>query len=64
MSMPATPTNRFYPLPDGRTLTWSHCAMSNATGTVMAEEHAYGHLDGEPIPDDALAELLREHGLA
>jgi hypothetical protein len=61
--MPATPTNRFYPLPDGRTLTWSHCSMRNATGAVMVEEHAFGHLDGESITDQELARILADHGI-
>jgi len=61
--VPATPTNRFYPLPDGRMLTWSHCSMRNASGAVMVEEHAFGHLDGEPIPDLELTRILVEHGL-
>jgi hypothetical protein len=61
--VPATPTNRIYPLPDGRTLTWSHCPMQNATGTVMVHEHAFGHLDGVPIEDAELHQLLLQHGL-
>lgn len=62
-SVPATPTNRIYPLPDGRILTWSHCPMRNAAGTVVVEEHAFGHLDGAPIADAELWLLLLEHGL-
>jgi hypothetical protein len=61
--VPATPTNRIYPLPDGRILTWSHCPMRNAAGAVMVDEHSFGHLDGEPIEDRELWILLLEHNL-
>ncbi len=61
--VPATPTNRIYPLPDGRTLTWSHCPVHNATGAVMVDGHSFGHLDGEPISDDQLVLLLDRFGL-
>jgi hypothetical protein len=64
MGVPATPTNRFYPLPDGRTLTWSHCPMRNAAGAVMVDEHSFGHLDGHPISDEELIALLEQHGLS
>lgn len=58
-----TPTNRLYPLPDGRDLTWSHCPVQNATGVLVLERHTDGHLDGNPIGDDELIDLLERHGL-
>lgn len=61
--VPITPTNRFYPLPDGRDLTWSHWPEENATGLVVLERHTDGHLDGTPIDDPELHELLRRHGV-
>lgn len=62
--MPTTLTNRFYPLPDGRDLTWNHCPVENATGIIVLERHTDGHLDGSPISDEELATLLGRHGLA
>ena len=61
--VPITPTNRFYPLPDGRDLTWSHWPEENATGVIVLERHTDGHLDGSPIGDAQLRELLQLHGV-
>ena len=61
--MPITATNRFYPLPDGRDLTWSHWPVENATGQVVVERYTDGHLDGDPIADEELRELLARHNL-
>jgi hypothetical protein len=61
--VPITPTNRFYPLPDGRDLTWSHWPVENASGQVIVDRHTDGHLDGNPICDDDLHQLLRHHGV-
>lgn len=60
----STPTNRFYPLPDGRVLTWSQCAMTNATGNEMTVERTHGHVDGQPVPDQELRELLAEFAVS
>lgn len=60
--MPTT-TNRMYPLPDGRDLTWNHCPIENAAGVIVFDTHTDGHLDGRPISDDELAELLEHNGL-
>ena len=61
--VPITATNRFYPLPDGRDLTWSHWPVENASGQVILDRHTDGHLDGLPIADDDLHQLLRHHGV-
>lgn len=61
--VPITATNRFYPLPDGRDLTWSHWPVENASGQVIVDRHTDGHLDGDPIADHELHELLRDHGI-
>ena len=54
-------TNRFYPLPDGRGLTWSNWPVHNPSGHVVMDRHTDGHLDGTPIPDEHLHELLDLH---
>lgn len=61
--VPTTPTNRFYPLPDGRDLTWSHWPVENATGQVIVSQHTDGHVDGAPIADDELHVLLHTFGV-
>jgi hypothetical protein len=62
-NVPTSPTNRFYPLPDGRDLTWCHWPVENASGQVIVDQHTDGHLDGRPISDEELHEILRAHGL-
>ena len=59
----STATNRFYPLPDGRDLTWSHWPVVNAEGRIVLDRHTDGHLDGCPIADDELHDLLSGHGI-
>lgn len=61
--VPITATNRFYPLPDGRDLTWNHCPVENASGVVILDRHSDGHLNGSPIADEELHEILRDHGV-
>ncbi len=61
--VPITATNRFYPLPDGRDLTWNHCPLENATGILILDRHTDGHLDGSPIDDAELHAILRNHGV-
>ncbi|MBS1837127.1 MAG: hypothetical protein JST64_05460 [Actinobacteria bacterium] len=62
--MPTTLTNRLYPLPDGRDLTWNHYPIENACGVVVLERHTDGHLDGCAISDAELRSLLEAHRLA
>lgn len=62
--VPTTLTNRLYPLPDGRDLTWNHYPIENAAGVVILERHTDGHLGGSPLSDDELRTLLDAHHLA
>ena len=55
------PTNRFYPLPDGRDLSWSHWPVTNSSGHVVERRHTGGLLDGVPIDDEDLPALLDLH---
>jgi len=59
----STATNRFYPLPDGRDLTWSHWPVVNAEGRIVLDRHTDGNLDGSPIADQELHDLLADHGI-
>lgn len=61
--VPITATNRFYPLPDGRDITWSHCPVENASGVVILDRHTDGHLDGATIADEELHRILCDHGI-
>ncbi len=61
VSFVPSPTNRFYPLPDGRDLSWSHWPVTNSAGHIVDQRHTGGLLDGVPISDDDLQELLELH---
>lgn len=61
--VPMTLTNRLYPLPDGRDLTWTHLPIENSAGVVILDRNTDGHLDGDPITDVELQEILDAHNL-
>ena len=47
------------PLPGGRTLLWTHQVVRDDDGRCTGDWVGHGHIDGNPIPDHVLEELLR-----